>query len=45
MFDQTLLMREENREKTDFFLYLITKKLHLFTEETGIPLIPYVLTS
>jgi len=44
VLDQTLLMKEKNRDKTDLFLYMITKKLYLFTEETGIPIIPYLLT-
>jgi hypothetical protein len=45
VLDQTPLMKEKNREKTDVFLYMIAKKLYLFTEETGIPITPYLLTS
>lgn len=45
VLDQTPLMKEKNRDKTDLFLYMVTKKLYLFTEETGIPITPYLLTS
>ena len=40
ILDRTPMIKEENREKTELFLYMITKKLSIFTEETGIPIIP-----
>jgi ribosomal protein S27AE len=40
ILDRTPMIEEENREKTELFLYMIAKKLHIFTEETGIPIIP-----
>ena len=40
VLDRTPMIKEEHRVQTELFLYMIAKTLHLFTEETGIPLSP-----
>jgi hypothetical protein len=40
VLDRTPMIKETNREQTELFLYMITKKLSIFTEETGIPITP-----
>jgi len=43
--DQTPTLKEKDKEKDSLFCYMIRKKLHIFAEETGIPLTPYLVQS
>gem|GEM_PF-7132218 len=41
--DQTSMIKDKNRDDNDLFLYMISKKLFILSEETGLPIIPYLI--
>jgi hypothetical protein len=43
--DQTPLLKEKDKEKDSLFCYMIRKKLQILSEETGIPITPYLIRS
>lgn len=43
VIDQTSTIKEKNFVDNELFLYMIAKKLYILTEETGIPISPYVI--
>ena len=43
VIDQTSMIKEKNWDKNDLFLYMIAKKPYILTEETGIPIAPYII--
>ena len=43
VIDQTSMIKDKNRERNDLFLFMISKKLFILLEETGIPVTPYII--
>ena len=43
VIDQTSMIKDKNRDRNDLFLYMISKKLFILLEETGIPVTPYII--